>query len=67
MLHKFSHFIFADDTKIIMKYPHELQNDLLRLHDWALESKMVFKADKTKLIWFSLKKPDVKEQPKLDW
>ena len=49
-----------------MKYPHELQNDLLRLHDWALESKMVFKADKTKLIWFSLKKPDVKEQPKLD-
>ena len=28
---------------------------------------MVFKADRTKLIWFSLRKPDVKEQPKLDF
>ena len=49
--------IFADDTKITTKCPYELQNDLLRLHDWALENGMVFIADKTKPIRFSLKKP----------
>ena len=55
--------ILADDTKLTTKSHYELQNELLRLHDWAFENKMVFIADKTKLIWFSLKTPDVKEQP----
>ena len=55
--------IFADDTKETTKCSYELQNDLIRLHDWAFENKMVFNADKTKLIWFSLEEPDVKAQP----
>ena len=47
-------------TKIKTKCPSELPNDLLRPYDWAFENKLVFNADKTKLIWFSLKKPDEK-------
>ena len=38
----------------MMKSPFELQNHLLRLHDRAFDNKMVFNADKTKLIWFLL-------------
>ena len=38
--------IFAEDTKIITKCPYELQIDLLRLHDWAFENKLVFNAEK---------------------
>ena len=61
---KNSHVLkFADDTKITTKCPYELQNGLLRLHAWAFEVKMGLIADKTKLIWFSLERPDVKEQP----
>ena len=55
--------IFADDTQITTNCLYELQNDFLRLHDWAFENKNVFNADKTLLVWFSLKKPDVKKQP----
>ena len=59
--------IFADDTKISPKCPFELQNDLIRPHDRAFENKTVFNADKTNIIWFSLKKRDVKEQAIVDF
>ena len=54
---------FQRNLNFVTKCRYELQSDLLGLHDWAFEYKMVFKAGKTKLRWFSLKKSDVKEQP----
>ena len=56
-------YLFADDTKINNTYPVLLQNDLLRLHHWSLENKMQFNSSKTSLIWFTLKRKDIKEQP----
>ena len=56
-------FIFAGDTKITTYCLFAFQNDLLWLHNWAFENEKVVNADKTMLIWFSFKKPDVKEQP----
>ena len=62
MLHKITSSKFADDTKITTECLYDLRNDLNRLHGLTSENKMVFNADETKLIWVSLKKPDVKEQ-----
>ena len=62
MLHKITSSKFADDTKITAECLYELRSDLVRLHGLASENKMVFSVDETKLIWVSLKKPDVKEQ-----
>ena len=56
-------YLFAYDTKINNTHPVLLQIDLLRLHHWSLENKMQFKFSKTKLIWFTLKRKDIKEQP----
>ena len=56
-------YLFADDTKINNTDPVLLQNDLLRLHQWSLENKMQFNFSKTSLIWFTLKRKDIKEQP----
>ena len=56
-------YLFDDDTKINNTYPVLLQNDLLRLHQWSLENKMQFNFSKTSLIWFTLKRKDIKEQP----
>ena len=56
-------YLFADDTKINNTEPVLLQNDLLRLHQWSLENKMQFNFSKTILIWFTLKRKDIKEQP----
>ena len=56
-------YLFADDTKINNTDPALLQNDLLRLHQWSLENKMQFNFSKTSLIWFTLKRKDIKEQP----
>ena len=56
-------YLFADDTKINNTEPVLLQNDLLRLHQWFWENKMQFNFIKTSLIWFTLKRKDIKEQP----
>ena len=56
-------YFFADDTKINNTDPVLLQIDLLRLHQWSLENKMQFNFSKTSLIWFTLKRKDIKEQP----
>ena len=56
-------YLFADDTKINNTDPALLQNDLLRLHQWSLKNKMQFNFSKTSLIWFTLKRKDIKEQP----
>ena len=56
-------YLFADDTKINNTDLVLLQNDLLRLHQWSLENKMQFNFSKTSLIWFTLKRKDIKEQP----
>ena len=56
-------YLLADDTKINNTDPALLQNDLLRLHKWSLENKMQFNFSKTSLIWFTLKRKDIKEQP----
>ena len=56
-------YLFADDTKINNADPVLLQNDLLKLHQWGLENKMQFNFSKTSLIWFTLKRKDIKEQP----
>ena len=56
-------YLFADDTKINNTDPALLQNDLPRLHQWSLENKMQFNFSKTSLIWFTLKRKDIKEQP----
>ena len=66
MLLKFANshvLIIAVYTKRTTKCPYEHRKDLLQLHDWIFENEMVFNADKTRLMWFSFKKPDVKEQP----
>ena len=55
-------YLFADDTKINNTDPVLLQKDLLRLHQWSLENKMQFNSSKTSLIWFTLKRKDIKEQ-----
>ena len=57
-------FLFADDTKINNTDPVLLQNDLLRLHQWSLENKMQFNFSKTRLIRFTLKRKNIKEQPR---
>ena len=56
-------YLFADDTKINNTDPVLLQKDLLRLHQWSLENKMQFNFSKTSLIWFTLKRKHIKEQP----
>ena len=61
-------YLFADDTKTNNTDPALLQNDLHRLHQWSLENKMQFKKNavqfhKTSLIWFTLRRKDIKEQP----
>ena len=53
-------YLFADDTKINNTDPALLPNDLLRLHQWSLENKMQFNFSKKSLIWFTLKKKDMK-------
>ena len=62
MLHKIRSSKFADDTKITTDCLYKLRNDLFRLQGLASEIIMVFIADESKLIWVSLKKPDVKDQ-----
>ena len=56
-------YIFAGDTKINKTDPVLLQNDLFRLHQWSLENKMQFNFSITSLIWFTLKRKDIKEKP----
>ena len=55
-------YLFADDTKINNTDPVLLQNDLLKLHQWSLEKKLQFNFSKTRLMWFTLKRKDIKEQ-----
>ena len=56
-------YLVADDTKINNTDAALLQNDLLRLYQWSLENKMQFNFSKTSLIWFTLKRKDIKKQP----
>ena len=60
-------YLFADEKKINTTHPVLLQNDLLKLHQWSLENKMQFNFSKTSIIWFTLKRKDIKEQPLCFW
>ena len=46
--------LFADDSKISNADPIELQNDLIRIYNWAKANKMEFNNTKTELLWFTL-------------
>ena len=46
--------LFADDSKNSNADPIELQNDLMRIYNWAKASKMEFNNTKTELLWFTL-------------
>ena len=46
--------LFADDSKISNADPIELQNDLIRIYNWAKAKKWEFNNTKTELLWFTL-------------
>ena len=46
--------LFADDSKISNADLIELQNDLIRIYNWAKANKMEFNNTKTELQWFTL-------------
>ena len=46
--------LFVDDSKISNADPIELQNDLIRIYNWAKAKKWEFNNTKTELLWFTL-------------